>query len=398
MKHNAASKPSVRWYRVIVLSGFFILLVLLMWWMYCALRAYAPQMTDIDVSKNNRPSTVFLVMMLFLSSILFVSETVRHRISRMLRNIIRYKWILFGCMVVIQLLVMIAMGPFNDADSGWIVQYVIDPNVITSKGLNGYEYLSNSPNNYLIYFIELGIHRLLPFADTQIHLTMTLRVLSVLTVDICAIAAYRIALRYGDALIANVVLFFWCALLGLSGWCMQPYSDVFCLPFVLALLAFSLHFLKADAIDLSYVKSAKNVALLLLFGITMAVTYAMKPSAVIPAFACIVVWIINQIRWRAIIPLLVVLAITGVGFVGTHVSYQRFIETQTVMPYDKNLTLPAQHFIMMGMANTGGYDDREYQFTMSQKTYDDKVQADTAVIAQRLKDYGVFGYTRVCLL
>lgn len=387
----------MRWYRIIVIAGFFILFTLLLWWIYCALRAYAPQMTDIDVSRNNRPSTVILVLLLTFSALLIASATMRRWCGVLIKFMAKCKWILFGSMVIMQIVIMLAMGPFNDVDSGWIVQYVIDPNVITSKGLNGPDYFSNSPNNYLIYFIELGIHTFVPFADTLTNLTMTLRVLSVMIVDICAIAAYRLALRYGDSLIAHVVLFFWCALLGLSGWCLQPYSDVFCLPLGLALISLSLYFLQSDKLDLSYFKSVKNDLLLLLFGIVMAVTYAMKPSAVIPAFACIVLWILNQIRWRSFVPLLVVLAITGIGFVGTHVPYQHAVESQTIVPYNKDLTLPVQHFVMMGMANTGGYDDREYQFTMSKKTYEEKVKANDAVIVQRLEDYGVIGYTNFLL-
>lgn len=396
MKHNLDYKT--RSYRIIVFTGFSFLFVLMLWWMYCALRAQAPQMTDIDVSKNNRPSTVILIFLLIASASIVVSNKMRHRCKYLIKLMVKYKWILFGCMVIWQILIMLSMGPFNGADSGWIVQYVIDPNVVTLKGLNGAEYFSNSPNNYLIYFMELGIHKLIPFANTVARLTMVLRVLSIIIVDLSAIGAYRLALEYGGGITANVVLFFWCALLGLSGWCLQPYSDVFSLPLVLGLLALSLRVLYEQKLNIAYFKSVKNDVLLLLFGVLIGVTYAMKPSAVIPAIACIVLCVINQIRWRSLMPLLIVFAIIGFGFASTHVSYQKVVESQTIMPYDKDLTLPPQHFIMMGLANTGGYDDREYEFTMSKKTYKDKVEADSVVIKSRLKEMGAVGYLKWALI
>lgn len=82
IKHKHMSETvddmTTGWRRILIGSGFFCLSVMMLWWWYCAIRATSPQMIDIDVSGNNRYSTILLVVLLvFIVAGVCKSETGR---------------------------------------------------------------------------------------------------------------------------------------------------------------------------------------------------------------------------------------------------------------------------------------------------------------------------------
>lgn len=391
LTHDTITNMRVGWRRVCIGIGFFCLSVMMLWWWYCAVRATAPQMIDIDVSGNNRLSTLLLVTMLMISVALLVFSKARWIIRCMWRIAVKYKWLLFAAMMCWQVMLFFALGPATGADAEWIIDYVIDPQVITAKGLNGASYLSNSPNNYLLFFIELGIYKVLPFVTSAESLLLVMRVISALVVDACAVGLYVVAKRYLDASIANIVLLFWCVLLGLSGWCMHPYSDTLCIPFSVINCAFCFWLLSQKTIDKAFLSNWKHLVLVFLFGLNLAVTYNMKPSAVIPVIALVVALFLKASH-RFLIALLAFLMLMAGGFLCANISYNHVVRTQQLVPYNHDLSLSPQHYVMMGMTGTGGYLESEYQFTMSYPAYQEKVNANNTVIKQRLHQYGIVGY------
>ena len=289
IKHKHMSETvddmTTGWRRILIGSGFFCLSVMMLWWWYCAIRATSPQMIDIDVSGNNRYSTILLVVLLVFIVAVSVFAKVRQAVRGIWHMMVRYKWILFVIVICWQIVMFFALGPATGFDAEWVIDYVVNPQVITDKGLDGASYLSNSPNNYLLFFVELGIYKALPFVTSLEALLLVMRVISVLVVDVCAIGMYAVAKRYLNDSVANIVLLLWCILLGLSGWCLHPYSDTFCMPFTVINCAFCFWLLSQKTIDKAFLSSWKNPVLIFLFGLNLAVTYNLKPSAVIPVIA-----------------------------------------------------------------------------------------------------------------
>ena len=384
------------WRRILIGSGFFCLSVMMLWWWYCAIRATSPQMIDIDVSGNNRYSTILLVVLLVFIVAVSVFAKVRQAVRGIWHMMVRYKWILFVIVICWQIVMFFALGPATGFDAEWVIDYVVNPQVITDKGLDGASYLSNSPNNYLLFFVELGIYKALPFVTSPEALLLVMRVISVLVVDVCAIGMYAVAKRYLNDSVANIVLLLWCILLGLSGWCLHPYSDTFCMPFTVINCAFCFWLLSQKTIDKAFLSSWKNPVLIFLFGLNLAVTYNLKPSAVIPVIALLVALLLKMNR-RYCVALLASLILMAGGFLCANVPYNHAVRTQQLVPYNHELSLSPQHYVMMGMTGTGGYLESEYQFTMSHLTYQEKVDANNAVIKQRLRQYGVVGYSTFLL-
>lgn len=80
IKHKHMSETvddiTAGWRRLLIGVGFFCLSAMMLWWWYCAIRATAPQMIDLDVSGNNRYSTILLVILLvFIVAVLVFSKT-----------------------------------------------------------------------------------------------------------------------------------------------------------------------------------------------------------------------------------------------------------------------------------------------------------------------------------
>ena len=170
IKHKHMSETvddmTTGWRRILIGSGFFCLSVMMLWWWYCAIRATSPQMIDIDVSGNNRYSTILLVVLLVFIVAVSVFAKVRQAVRGIWHMMVRYKWILFVIVICWQIVMFFALGPATGFDAEWVIDYVVNPQVITDKGLDGASYLSNSPNNYLLFFVELGIYKALPFVTS----------------------------------------------------------------------------------------------------------------------------------------------------------------------------------------------------------------------------------------
>jgi hypothetical protein len=54
--------------------------------------------------------------------------------------------------------------------------------------------------------------------------------------------------------------------------------------------------------------------------------------------------------------------------------------------------VPYSHWVMMGLEGNGAYNDQDYQFTYSFTDPSEKVKGNLRVIAERLKNFGVWGY------
>lgn len=84
IKHKHMSETvddmTTGWRRILIGFGFFCLSVMMLWWWYCAIRATSPQMIDIDVSGNNRYSTILLVVLLVFIVAVSVFAKVRQAV------------------------------------------------------------------------------------------------------------------------------------------------------------------------------------------------------------------------------------------------------------------------------------------------------------------------------
>lgn len=61
---------------------------------------------------------------------------------------------------------------------------------------------------------------------------------------------------------------------------------------------------------------------------------------------------------------------------------------------DKADSVPYEHWVMMGLSGVGGYDDDDYQLTLSADTYEARRQLARGEIARRASELGVSGMAR----
>ena len=117
------------------------------------------------------------------------------------------------------------------------------------------------------------------------------------------------------------------------------------MPFTVINCAFCFWLLSQKTIDKAFLSSWKNPVLIFLFGLNLAVTYNLKPSAVIPVIALLVALLLKMNR-RYCVALLASLILMAGGFLCANVPYNHAVRTQQLVPYNHELSLSPQHYVM----------------------------------------------------
>lgn len=77
-------------------------------------------------------------------------------------------------------------------------------------------------------------------------------------------------------------------------------------------------------------------------------------------------------------------------------SYNTLIEKSNILDMSliDNYRLPKQHYIMMGLKGSGGYNYDDHCYSLSFKTIDERIAAENEEIVKRFKSYNLHSYTK----
>lgn len=165
-----------------------------------------------------------------------------------------------------------------------------------------------------------------------------------------------------------------------------PYSDVFVLPLVSATL-----FLYA--LTCKWPKYPMIIFTGVGIGILVSCTYFIKPSAIIPLVAIIIIEVITFKTVNTMKKLLLLVAIfvaLGVTYTGLH----NVVTQQTYIRIQKNRTLPAIHFISMGVSGDGGYNAADALAMAKMRSQNDMRHYSWIKFKNRIGSKGFVGYLR----
>lgn len=167
-----------------------------------------------------------------------------------------------------------------------------------------------------------------------------------------------------------------------------PYTDTWVLPFVSCYLF--------CYCVMSYSKFAKPIKFLamIVFGITISAAYFIKPSAIIPAIAIIIIEIIQLLNkqrrsWWWLILLTLTFAVSTAG------SYLKINQTIKSQPYVRVYYFRAKpmiHFINMGLSGDGGYNAKDSFKMVTLINRQDRIDYSVNSIKKRLRKMGPAGY------
>ncbi len=172
----------------------------------------------------------------------------------------------------------------------------------------------------------------------------------------------------------------------------MPYTDAWVLPFVSLYLLCSI-ILTKPKLFLGY-----RLVAAVLFGISAVLTYWIKPSAIIPVIAMVLILILRSFKglktlmkghWAdAILITIVLMESAGV----TYRQIDHSIKAQTYIKVDQSRAIPAIHFMAMGVYGQGGYSEKQAVKMTILPTKQQKTAYSKKMLIKRLKALGTWGY------
>lgn len=331
-------------------------------------------------------TTFFTTAWLMVCGAIVISFKTFKKINRFLRYIFikqRVKSAIILLMLVIcwQLVFVLTVHPAIGFDAGAIHQALTDR---TSAEIRAY-YSINYNNLPLLllqnFFAQLFASKTWLFFDLLtllfVDLSMLFNLLSVALVDRSRLAT-AIYLHAGWLLLFPMII--------------VPYTDTWVLPIVSGyLLCYCIARHKRANFFVRLIAIAA-------FSILLIAAYFLKPSAIIGGIAIGVGEILFALskfklkRPRSWYPLCSLL-FSGAVILGSYQMISQKIKSQKYIQVDQSRSIPAIHFISMGVSGDGGYNPKDALAMAQISTKAARVAYSKKMLTKRLKSKGILGYT-----
>lgn len=172
------------------------------------------------------------------------------------------------------------------------------------------------------------------------------------------------------------------------------YTDAWVMPFV------SLYIMCYCLLNKKNTTTILKVIAALFLGIIVIFAYFIKPSSIIPAIAIIIIETLNLIKSprklnskKIIVVIIFLLIIVSTSATTFKITNDR-IQNQTYIKIQKWRSIPAIHFMSMGVYGNGGYDAKQALEMAMLPTKKQKTEYSKKMLFKRLKQLGIFGYIK----
>ena len=346
----------------------------------------SPNLTLGDtLTKQTIGDSTTWIVVAFLVTIITVTlaNFVNPRINSVFKKIFIEKGLLTSSLLlvasfVIQLIVIFNTHPAIGFDPG-----AIHDALITPKQASLISYFSYNTNNLPLLLVQ---HSLSTMFNSTSWLTFDLinSVLLMVTVGFNIATVYIINKR--NVKVAIYIHALWLLVFPMV---LVPYSDIVVLPLVSALIMLY-----------ALAKKVKSNILFLIIGLgigsIVAGIYFIKPSAIIPIIAIFIIESIMLNRKNFFKTLILLIAIC-IGLAGTYTYLQKIVKQQDYIKIEKNRTIPAIHFISMGVSGDGGYNAQDAAAMTKQPSQKKMSTYSKEKLVARLKQKGFWGYLKFLL-
>lgn len=330
--------------------------------------------------KTTWVTVVFLIIVIGLILINIVNERFRQIWYLIFVTNGRYAAsILLILALTLQIILVINTHPSIGFDPGAIHDAVVNPNTDNLR-----TYYSLNTNNLPLLLLQ---HQLaVIFSNTSwllfdlvniglVSLTVFFDTLTIALIDVKKIASS---------------LYIHAAWLFMFPMTLVPYSDLVVLPLVaLLLLCYVVLTKKTHKIGLKLFSS-------LLMGAVLSSIYFIKPSAIIPIIAIIVMTGLyllgGQTKFNKLT--LVLIAAFGISFITSYQLIKVNLAQQQYIKIEPHRTIPAIHFISMGVSGDGGYNPNDAAAMDKQPSQAAMKQYSKDKLIERLKKLGPLGYLK----
>ncbi|ALO04521.1 hypothetical protein N7X57_08910 [Lactiplantibacillus paraplantarum] len=172
----------------------------------------------------------------------------------------------------------------------------------------------------------------------------------------------------------------------------MPYTDAWGLPLV------SFYMLCYFVMRQTSLPPLLRVASAVGFGISVTLTYFMKPSSIIPVIAIVIIECLEGLKHKHaphapaifVSAAMLILMVESAGF--TYHYTNQAIQGQTYIKLDRSRSIPAIHFMAMGVYGAGGYSEKQAIQMAVLPTKKQKTDYSIKMLKRRLKKLGPLGY------
>lgn len=173
-----------------------------------------------------------------------------------------------------------------------------------------------------------------------------------------------------------------------------PYTDVWVLPFVSGYLLGYLLMTNPRC------KTWVRVVATIFFAVMAIGAYFMKPSAIIGVIAIVIIEALFKLKQAQSVKQLLklprlslILGLLWLVVAGaTYEAGNRVVLQQTYIPVTQGRTMPAIHFVSMGVSGEGGYNAHDALVMGQLATKEERSAYSKKLLIKRLKKMGAFGY------
>lgn len=245
-------------------------------------------------------------------------------------------------------------------------------------------YFNLNPNNLFIFLVEKNLSVLTGLKPTWLNLDF----FSLFCTDLSMVINF-FTIRKWDKRAAFSSIFLQGIFLIFFPMIIVPYTDTLVLP----LVSFMFYFYTLLKKNNSYFKKILFSSLL---GLDLALTYLMKPSAIIPIVAVVIVEVFISYKGKSFISLKkIIIMFCFLSFsIATISIFNVYKNEQSFVTIKKDGSEPVAHFIAMGMVNGGGYYGPDVEATANMKNVKARSVYSQRLIKERLKSFGVAGYLK----
>ncbi len=333
-------------------------------------------------------TSLFLIGLISLILAIIVYPRVRHFFWLVfIKYQKRTAWILFSLVILWQLIFVLCVHPPIGFDVG-----AIHEGLINTSDMELRVYFSLYYNNIALLLIQ---HYLTTLFSTTSWLFLDL--VTMLVVDLAAFFNF-VTIAIVDRRKLPLAVYIHAVWLFIFPTIIVPYTDAWVLPLVSGYL-----------MSYCFVRSPKfklwlRIIMALIFGLLVAGTYFMKPSAIVPVVAIVMIevifWLkkqtfndISSLKKISIVSLILPFLCVASIFAGYYQG-QKVINNQNYIIVNRLRGVPVVHYLSMGLSGDGGYNPKD---ALAMARLVDKKARTTyskRLLIKRLKKMGPLGYAK----
>ncbi|MCI5656039.1 MAG: glycosyltransferase family 39 protein [Ruminococcus sp.] len=243
------------------------------------------------------------------------------------------------------------------------------------------DYLARYTNNNGITVLFSFYYRIIYLISGTIPIEAPV-ILNTLFISASVVFCYLIAKKAFGNFHALITMILCILFLPYYTYCTYFYTDSFSMPFVI--LSIYLFICGYDS------KKIVNKIILFFFsGISCAIGFELKGSAIIVIVAAIIYMIYKGGIKKILLGSGTIIA----GFLALAIAFNGLVSSLQITT-DETLykeKYPLTHWVMMGLKNNGGFNQKDSTFTRMAGNYDEKKAANIQEIEKRISRYGVSG-------